>query len=128
MSQAQAAARQNGLWIVAAAGSLILGLLFLSTAFSGKGAEIRRRGLGILLLFGSCLPTAFAFTISSSWLNVGGRTTPVAAGNLRSWSSGGITLEGWQIYAGMAVFTLAALSMVGTGVYLLTAPAKDEET
>src|SRR4051812_16270730 len=50
--QAQAASRQNGLWVLAVGGSAVLGLLFLSVCFCSNGAAIRRRGMGLLMLCG----------------------------------------------------------------------------
>ncbi len=123
-SQAQAASRQNGLWVIAVGASLLLGLLFLSACFSTKRADVRRRGLGLLLLCGSCLPVGFALTILSPLLNLGGRMTPGA--RVTSWSSGGITLQGWQMYAGVLLFALAAVSMLAGGAYLLLSPPNDD--
>lgn len=123
-SQAQAASRQNGLWVVAVGASLVLGLLFLSACFFSKRVEVRRRGLGLLLLCGSSLPVGFAFTILSPLLNLGGRLTPGA--RVTSWSSGGITLQGWQVHVGALLFALVAVSMLAGGAYLLLSPPTDD--
>jgi hypothetical protein len=109
-----------------AAAWLILGLVFLSVALFSKGRELRRRGLALLLLVGACLPAAFAFSIASPLLKQGVRMGP--ADRVSSWSSGGITLHGWQMYAVFIVFALAALSMVAGGTYLLFASPNDEPT
>jgi hypothetical protein len=123
-SQVQAASRQNGLWVVAVGASLLIGLVFLSTCFYSKRPEVLRRGLGLMLLGGSCLPFAFAFTILSPFFNIGGRLAPGA--RAASWSAGGITLQGWQMYAGALLFALSALSMLAGGAYLLLSPPNDD--
>ena len=121
-SQVQAASRHNGLWVLAVGASLLLGLVFLSACFSSKRPEVRRRGLGLLLLWGSCLPVGFAFTILSPLINLGGRLTPGARVTIDSWSSAGTTLQGWQMYAAGLLYALAALSMLAGGAYLLLSP------
>ena len=119
--QSNVASRQNGLWVLALGASLLLGLLFLATSFYSKRTVILRKGLGLILLVGSCLPVSFAFTI---FHNSGGNLSPGA--RVTSWSTGGITLQGWQMYAGGVLFALAALSMVIGGAYLLvTRPIDD---
>jgi len=123
-AQNQAAARQNGLWVLALAASLLLGLVFLSACFVRRRVEVRHRGIGLLLLSGSCLPLAFSFTIISPLLNLGGRLAPGA--RVTTWSSGSVTLEGWQMYGGAAVFALTALAMIGGGAYLLLAPSSND--
>jgi hypothetical protein len=116
-NQAPAVAGQNVFSVLAAAAVLILGLVSLSAFLFSKRRELRRRGLGLFLLVGACLPAMFAFTIGSPLLKLGVRMGPTH--HVSSWSSGGITLQGWQMYAVVIVFALAALSMVAAGTYLL---------
>jgi hypothetical protein len=122
--QVQAASRQNGLWLLAMAASVLLAVLFLSACLYSRRRAVLRKGIGLMLLAGSCAPFGFAFTILSPLLNIGGTLTPGAS--VSSWSSGGITLQGWQMYAGVLLFALAALSMIVGGAYLLLSPPRDD--
>jgi hypothetical protein len=117
------AARQNALWTVAMTASVLLAILCLSSGFYAHRAVIWRKGLGLLLICGSCMPSSFAFGILSQLLNIGGRTIPPA--RITGWSSGGITLQGWQMHAGAALFASIALFMVAWGIRLLRRPGDD---
>ena len=122
--QVQAASRLNGLWLLAMAASVLLAVLFLSVCLYSKRGAILRKGIGLMLLAGSCAPFGFAFTILAPLLNIGGGLAPGAS--VTSWNSGGITLQGWQMYGGVLLFALVALSMIAGGAYLLLSPAKDD--
>ena len=118
-NQVHSASRENGLWVVATVAALLLGLAFLSTCFWFRRRAILRRGLGLLLLAGSCLPFSFAFTILSPLVNIGGGVAPGA--RVTTWSTGGITLHGWQMVAGGVLFGFATLFMLAGGALLLFA-------
>jgi hypothetical protein len=113
------AARQNALWTVAMGAFVVLAISCLSGVFYAHRAVIWRKGLGLLLICGSCLPFSYAFGILCPLLNMGGRTTPPA--RITGWSTGGITLHGWQMHAGAALFASIALLMIAAGVRLLFA-------
>src|SRR5882762_3973869 len=68
-----AASRQNGLWAIAFFASLLLGLLCLATGWYSRRTLILRKGLGLILLVGCCLPLSFAFTI---FVHTGGTLSP----------------------------------------------------
>jgi hypothetical protein len=122
--QVHSASRENGLCVMAMAGALLLGLTFLSTCFWFRRRAVLRRGVGFLLLASSCLPFSLLFTILSPLLNIGRGLAPGA--RVTTWSTGGITLHDWQMYAGVGIFGLATLSMLAGGVYLLLPRRKDD--
>jgi len=118
--QVQAASRQNGLWLLAVAASVLLVVLFLSACLYSRRRAVLRKGIGLMLLGGSCFPFSFAFTILSPVLNTGGKLA------VTSWSAGGLTLQGWQMYAGAGLFAVAAFSMVAGGTYLIFWDSSDD--
>jgi hypothetical protein len=117
------AARQNALWTLAMTASVLLAILCLSSGFFTHRTVIWRKGLALLLLCGSCLPVSFALGILSPLLNIGGRTIPPA--RITGWSTGGITLQGWQMHAGAVLFASIALFMIAGGLRLLRTPGND---
>jgi hypothetical protein len=122
-NQLHSASRANGLWVVATVACVLLALAFLSTCFWFRRRTILRRGLGLLLLVGSCVPFSFVFAIGSPLFNIGGGLAPGA--RVTSWNSGGITLHGWQMYAGVAIFALGTVCMLAGGAFLLS-PRNDD--
>jgi hypothetical protein len=118
--QVQAASRQNGIWLLAVAASVLLAVLFLSACLYSRRRAVLRKGTGLMLLGGSCFPFSFAFTILSPVLNTGSRLA------VTSWSAGGITLKGWQMYAGAGLFALATFSMVAGGAYFILWDSNDD--
>ena len=122
--QFRVASGQNGLWMLAMVVSLVMAVLFLSTAFDSKRRMILRKGISILLLLGSCVPFSFAFTILFPLFHTGGKLTQQT--RVSSWSSGGLTLHGWQVYAGALVFALIAISMIVAGARFISPSANDQ--
>ena len=102
------------------AASLLLAVLFLSACLYARRRAVLRKGIGLMLLGGSCLPFSFAFTILSPVLNTGSRLA------VTSWSAGGMTLKGWQMYAGAGLFALATFSMVAGGTYFILWDSNDD--
>jgi hypothetical protein len=120
----QPAAHQNGLWVLAMLASSLFALLLLASSLYRIRKVILRKGLGVMLLAGSCLPLSFGFTILFPILK--GAGGPASGPRMTSWSTGGITLRGWQMYAGVFFFSLLALTILTTGVYLFLSPARDD--
>lgn len=81
--------------------------------------------LGLSLLAAAYFPAEYAYGLSF-WLVRPGRLGlgPV---HVERWTSHhGLTLRGWQMYAGLGVFTLTALAMLVGGVYLVVSRPHDD--
>jgi hypothetical protein len=122
--QAQAASAHNPLRVLAIATSVCLPICFLSTCLYSKRRPILRKGSGLIMLAASFMPFVIAYVIVSSCLQAGG--TPPLRLSLSASSSGSLALHGWQVYAAGLLFSLAALSLILGGAYLLVSPSQED--
>ena len=78
-----------------------------------------------MLLAGAYLPAMYAYGLSF-WLIPPYPRGPNGPIHAESWSLHGLTLRGWQMYAGLGVFTLTAVSMVVGGLYFIFSSPRDD--